>query len=162
MVGKNLIRRWQNEWGLTMELSERSFLTTMISMITYMIFLSLIGDDFYYNTLDFTSVGQFSVTFFATIVIFVLIPMCGTIGSLSMLESYLNVKYIENEKNLRLTEMNLQYDYYVRLEKAEYIESIESRLERFECHYRMGNTFIDSLLRKHHGYGIKKYRNRGT
>lgn len=147
----------------------------MLSLITYMIFLSLIGDDYYNNIIASSYTGS-GVYGFTTIAAFVLIPMCGTIGSISMLESYLNVKYIENEKKLRLTEMNLQYDYYVRLEKdmeqvkslshdirnhlealkgsgnerekAEYIESIESRLERFESHYRTGNTFIDSLLRK--------------
>lgn len=156
-------------------ISEKSFLTTMLSLITYMIFLSLIGDDYYNNVIASSYTGS-GVYGFTTIAAFVLIPMCGTIGSISMLESYLNVKYIENEKNLRLTEMNLQYDYYVRLEKdmeqvkslshdirnhlealrgsgnerekVEYIESIESRLERFESHYRTGNTFIDSLLRK--------------
>ena len=34
-----------------------------------------------------------------------------------ILENYLNVKKIENEKKLQISEMSLQYDYYMKQSK---------------------------------------------
>jgi hypothetical protein len=38
----------------------------------------------------------------------------GTVCNIVVLENYLNVKKIENEKNLQISEMSLQYDYYMK------------------------------------------------
>lgn len=160
------------------KIDRKSFVVVMFAQITNLAFLLLIGDAIYYNTQGYYLPNEPARDMQLTgSALFVgVIIAVGNIGSLSMLESYLNVKYIENDKNLRLTELNLQYDYYTRLErdmeqvrrlshdirnhlealkgsndearKQEYIESIENHLKRFESYYKTGNTFIDSLLRR--------------
>lgn len=98
----------------------------------------------------------------------------GTVCNIVILENYLNVKKIENEKKLQISEMSLQYDYYVKQsndmenirrlshdiknhlealrengdyqQKMEYIDGIERKLAIYQSYYKTGNTFIDNLL----------------
>ena len=92
----------------------------------------------------------------------------------NVLENYFNVKKIENEKNLQISEMSLQYDYYMKQsndmenirkishdiknhlealrgnvdyqQKQEYIDGIESKLDIYQSYYKTGNAFLDNLL----------------
>ena len=98
----------------------------------------------------------------------------GTVCNIIILENYLNVKKIENEKKLQISEMSLQYDYYLKQsndmenirrlshdiknhlealkanidpeQKIEYINGIERKLSKYQSYYKTGNTFIDNLL----------------
>lgn len=147
-----------------------NFFTIMIPLLINIMTMAVVGDHLYYNTdmLD-SQILSVVTTFFMCIIL-----MIGSFCNIAVLEYYLNVKEIESEKNLQISEMSLQYDYYIRLEresekvrrlahdirnhleaikgsdddseKQEYIRSIESQLEGYESYCRTGNTFIDSLL----------------
>ena len=156
--------------GIPLKITRLNFITIMIPLIVNITIIALIGNKLYDSTDTFTA--SISTVVMMLLVCFVMIA--GSICNIAVLEYYLNVKYIESEKKLRISEMSLQYDYYVRLEKdsdkikrlahdirnhlealkgsnndiekQEYIGSIESQLEGYESYYRTGNTFIDSLL----------------
>ncbi len=109
-----------------------------------------------------------------TILAACIILFAGTICNIVVLENYLNVKKIENEKKLQISEMSLQYDYYVKQsddmenirrlshdiknhlealkgnvdpkQKIDYINGIEHKLSEYQSYYKTGNTFIDNLL----------------
>lgn len=98
----------------------------------------------------------------------------GTICNIVILENFLNVKNIENQKNLQISEISMQYDYYVRQskdmenirklshdiknhlealkenidyqQKIDYIDGIERKLNIYQSYYKTGNTFIDNVL----------------
>lgn len=98
----------------------------------------------------------------------------GMICNIVVLENYLNVKKIENEKKLQISEISMQYDYYVKQsndmenirklshdiknhlealrgnvdyqQKQEYIDGIERKLDIYQSYYKTGNTFIDNVL----------------
>lgn len=157
------------------KISNLNFFTIAIPLIINITIMAFIGDDLYYNTDTYGTLehGTYIISVVSMLIVgFVLI--IGSICNIAVLEYYLNVKYIEAEKRIRINEMSQQYDYYIRLEKEtdnikrlahdfrnhlealkntndnkekqEYIRSIEKRLERYECYYRTGNTFVDSLL----------------
>ena len=46
-----------------------------------------------------------------------IVMFLGTVCNIVILENYLNVKKIENEKKLQISEMSLQYDYYMKQSK---------------------------------------------
>lgn len=109
-----------------------------------------------------------------TISIVPIVMFLGTVCNIVILENYLNVKKIENEKKLQISEMSLQYDYYMKQskdmenirrlshdiknhlevlkeniepeQKIEYINGIERKLNKYQSYYKSGNTFIDNLL----------------
>lgn len=109
-----------------------------------------------------------------TVLVACIIMFIGTICNIVILENYLKVKKIENETNLQISEISLQYDYYMKqvkdmenirrlshdiknhLEalkgdidnerKMEYINGIERKLSKYQSYYKTGNAFIDSLL----------------
>lgn len=111
---------------------------------------------------------------YITILVACIIMFIGTICNIVILENYLKVKKIENETNLRISEISLQYDYYMkqakdmenirrlshdiknhlealkgdidRERKLEYINGIERKLSKYQSYYKTGNAFIDSLL----------------
>lgn len=111
---------------------------------------------------------------YITILVACIIMFIGTICNIIILENYLKVKKIENETNLQISEISLQYDYYMKqakdmenirrishdiknhLEalkgdidngrKLEYINGIERKLSKYQSYYKTGNAFIDSLL----------------
>lgn len=152
------------------KITKLTFFTITIPLIVNIIILALMGDTLYDSMYQFNEYWESIVL----MLISSFIIMTGSICNIVMLEYYLNVKYIEAEKNIRINEMSQQYDYYVKLEKEtdnikrlahdfrnhlealksdhdneekqEYVRSIEKRLERYECYYRTGNTFVDSIL----------------
>lgn len=152
------------------KIAQLNFFTIMLPMIVNIVIIALIADKIYESTYTFGIYTQTAVT----LLIASLTMLAGSICNIVVLEYYLNVKYIEDEKKLRISEMSLQYDYYVRMEKEsdklkrlahdirnhlealkgdndnkekqEYIGNIERQLEGYESYYRTGNTFIDSLL----------------
>ena len=109
-----------------------------------------------------------------TIIVVCIVVFMGTVCNIVVLENYLNVKKIENEKNLQISEMSLQYDYYMKQsndmenirkishdiknhlealrgnvdyqQKQEYIDGIESKLDIYQSYYKTGNAFLDNLL----------------
>lgn len=109
-----------------------------------------------------------------TIIAVSIVAFMGTVCNIVVLENYLNVKKIENEKKLQISEMSLQYDYYMKQsndmenirkishdiknhlealrgnvdyqQKQEYIDGIERKLDVYQSYYKTGNTFIDNLL----------------
>lgn len=109
-----------------------------------------------------------------TIIAVCIVVFMGTVCNIVVLENYLNVKKIENEKNLQISEMSLQYDYYMKQsndmenirkishdiknhleslrgnvdyqQKQEYIDGIESKLDIYQSYYKTGNAFLDNLL----------------
>ena len=109
-----------------------------------------------------------------TILVACIIMFIGTICNIVILENYLKVKKIENETNLQISEVSLQYEYYMKqakdmenirrlshdiknhlevlkgdignAQKLEYINGIERKLRRYQSYYKTGNAFIDSLL----------------
>ncbi len=155
---------------IPLNISRLNFFTIMIPLIINITNMALIGDKLY-DSAD--TLGSYMINVVARLVAS-LVMMAGSICNIAVLEYYLNIKNIENEKKLRISEMSLQYDYYVRLEKdadkikrlahdirnhlealkgssddiekREYIGSIERQLEGYESYFRTGNTFIDSLL----------------
>lgn len=156
------------------KISKLNFCTIMIPLIINITIMAFMGDDLYYNsdTYGTPELGTYIISVVSMLLVG-LILIVGNICNIAVLEYYLNVKYIEAEKKIQINEMSQQYDYYLRLEKEtdnikrlahdirnhleavknndsaekqEYIGSIEKRLERYECYYRTGNTFIDSLL----------------
>lgn len=152
------------------KISVLNFITILIPLIINIAIMAFMGDDLYYNSYKFDA----NIVSVVSMLLVSLGLIVGNICSIAMLEYYLNVKYIEAEKRIRINEMSQQYDYYIRLEKEtdnikrlahdfrnhlealkynhdneekqEYIRNIEKRLERYECYYRTGNTFMDSLL----------------
>lgn len=156
---------------IPLEISRISFFTIMIPNIINLSVLILLGDKMYYSTYVYGNIESVITMLIASFVMVV-----GSICNIAVLEYYLNVKYIENEKKLQISEISLQYDYYVRLEKdmdairklshdirnhlealkgnndetqkKEYIGSIEDKLKQYESYYRTGNTFIDNLLHR--------------
>ena len=149
-----------------------NFFTIIIPIIVNIVILSLIGDSLYYE-------GRFKIdNIVSAVTIFIagIIMLAGNLCNIIVLEYYLNVKNIENEKKLQISEISLQYDYYVKLEKDmenirkishdiknhlealrgendkneknDYIDSIEKKLDKYESYYRTGNSFIDNLLHR--------------
>lgn len=152
------------------KISKLTFFTIAIPLVINIVIMAFMSDTLYYSMYQFEGYWESIVL----ILILSFVVMMGSICNIVMLEYYLNVKYIEAEKRIRINEMSQQYDYYIRLEKEtdnikrlahdfrnhlealkynhdneekqEYIRNIEKRLERYECYYRTGNTFMDSLL----------------
>lgn len=161
--------------NLPFKISKLNFITIIIPLIINITIMAFLGDDLYYNSDTFGTLerGTYIISI-VSILLVGLVLIIGSVCNITVLEYYLNVKYIEAEKRIQINEMSQQYDYYIRLEKEtdnikrlahdfrnhlealkynhdteakqEYIRSIEKRLERYECYYRTGNTFMDSLL----------------
>lgn len=109
-----------------------------------------------------------------TMMVVCVMMFIGTFCNIVILGSYLNVKKIENEKKLQISEISMQYDYYVKqsndmenirklshdiknhlealrgnvnyFQKMDYIDGIESKLSIYQSYYKTGNTFIDNIL----------------
>lgn len=132
--------------------------------------MAIYADQLYYEKKMLVDNMWSSITILAVcIAMFV-----GTVCNIIILENYLNVKKIENEKKLQISEMSLQYDYYLKQsndmenirrlshdiknhlealkanidpeQKIEYINGIERKLSKYQSYYKTGNTFIDNLL----------------
>lgn len=164
LLGVKIIRK------IPLEISKSTFFTIVIPLIVNIAIMALMGDTLYYSMYQFDGY----LDSILTMLISSFFMLAGSVCNIIVLEYYLNVKYIEAEKRIRINEMSQQYDYYIRLEKEtdnikrlahdfrnhlealksdhdneekqEYVRSIEKRLERYECYYRTGNTFVDSIL----------------
>ncbi len=147
-----------------------NFITIIIPFFLNIVVLGVCSDQLYYDKTMIIG----NIWSFVTILAVCGIMLLGTICNIAVLENYLNVKKIENEKKLQITEMSLQYDYYVkqakdienirrlshdiknhlealkcdidREQKVEYIKGIEYKLGQYQSYYKTGNAFIDSLL----------------
>lgn len=147
-----------------------NFITIIIPLFLNIIALAVCSDQLYYDKTMIIG----NVWSFVTILAVCGVMLLGTICNIAVLENYLNVKKIESEKKLQISEMSLQYDYYVKQAKdmenirrlshdiknhlealkgnvdeeqrAEYINGIEHRLGQYQSYYKTGNAFIDNLF----------------
>ncbi|WP_175562038.1 sensor histidine kinase [Anaerocolumna xylanovorans] len=158
-------------WKIPMQISRLNWLTIIIPLIINCTYLILFADKLYYNTSNFNSTVSV-----ITILIAGAVVLLGGLCNIAVAEYYLEVKEIENETKLQISEVKLKYDYYMQLSKdmdevrklshdirghlnalegvqdnirkSEYIDSIMNRLDGFENHYDTGNPFIDNILYK--------------
>lgn len=151
-------------------LSSINVMTIFIPLLLNIIVMAVCTDNLY-NDKKVIIGNIWSVI---TISIVPIVMFLGTVCNIVILENYLNVKKIENEKKLQISEMSLQYDYYMKQskdmenirrlshdiknhlevlkeniepeQKIEYINGIERKLNKYQSYYKSGNTFIDNLL----------------
>lgn len=151
-------------------LSSINVMTIFIPLLLNIIVMAVCTDNLY-NDKTVIIGNIWSVI---TISIVPIVMFLGTVCNIVILENYLNVKKIENEKKLQISEMSLQYDYYMKQskdmenirrlshdiknhlealkeniepeQKIEYINGIERKLNKYQSYYKSGNTFIDNLL----------------
>lgn len=152
------------------EIKKINFVIIIIPNSISIIAMTLLSNKIFYGTSIVynlkSSILVLSVGFLLT---------AGCVCNILVMQNYLNVKQIENDKKMRIREMSLQYDYYAILEKdingvrglahdirnhlealsgnedekkEEYIESMKSILNQYESYYNTGNTFADNILHK--------------
>lgn len=147
-----------------------SLFTITIPLIINIIIMAVGADSLYFDS----SLKIENVASAITILILCVAMVAGNISNLIVLEYYLNVKAIEEEKKLRITEMSIQYDYYLKLSKdmenihrlshdinnhlealkgntdkrecLDYVQGIQNNLGKYQSYYKTGNTFVDSIL----------------
>ena len=147
-----------------------SVIIIMMPLSLNIVIMAICADQLYYEEEMIMDNIYSSIT----ILVACIIMFIGTICNIVILENYLKVKKIENETNLQISEISLQYDYYMKqvkdmenirrlshdiknhLEalkgdidnerKLEYINGIERKLSKYQSYYKTGNAFIDSLL----------------
>lgn len=147
-----------------------SLLTITIPLIINIIIMAVGADSIYYDS----SLKIGSIESAITILTSCVAMVVGNVSNLIVLEYYLNVKTIEAEKKLRISEMSIQYDYYLKLskdmenihrlshdinnhlealkgntdesERLDYVKGIQNNLEKYQSYYKTGNTFVDSIL----------------
>lgn len=168
LIGSTIIKKIVQR--IPLSLKGLNFITIIIPFFLNIVVLGVCSDQLYYNkTMIIGNIWSF-VTILAVCVIMLL----GTICNIAVLENYLNVKKIESEKKLQISEMSLQYDYYVKQvkdmenirrlahdiknhlealrgnvdeeQKIQYINGIEHKLGQYQSYFKTGNTFIDNLL----------------
>lgn len=151
-------------------LSSINVITILIPLYLNIVVMAVCTDKLY-NEKEIIIDNIWSVI---TIMIVSMVMFLGTVCNIVILENYLNAKKIENEKKLQISEMSLQYDYYMKQskdmenirrlshdiknhlealkenvepeQKIEYINGIERKLNKYQSYYKSGNTFIDNLL----------------
>lgn len=94
-------------------LSSINVITILIPLFLNIIVMAVCTDNLY-NDKEVIIGNVWSVI---TILILPIVMLLGTVCNIVILENYLNVKKIENEKKLQISEMSLQYDYYMRQSK---------------------------------------------
>ena len=94
-------------------LSSMNVITILIPLFLNIIVMAVCTDNLY-NDKNVIIGNIWSVI---TILIVPIVMFLGTVCNIVILENYLNVKKIENEKKLQISEMSLQYDYYMRQSK---------------------------------------------
>ena len=145
-------------------LSSINVMTIFIPLLLNIIVMAVCTDNLY-NDKKVIIGNIWSVI---TISIVPIVMFLGTVCNIVILENYLN------EKKLQISEMSLQYDYYMKQskdmenirrlshdiknhlevlkeniepeQKIEYINGIERKLNKYQSYYKSGNTFIDNLL----------------
>ena len=94
-------------------LSSINVMTIFIPLLLNIIVMAVCTDNLY-NDKKVIIGNIWSVI---TISIVPIVMFLGTVCNIVILENYLNVKKIENEKKLQISEMSLQYDYYMKQSK---------------------------------------------
>lgn len=147
-----------------------SLVTITIPLIINIAIMAVGADSMYYDS----SLKIITLESLITILLLCIAMVVGNVANLIVLEYYLNIKTIEEEKKLRINEMSMQYDYYLKLakdmdnirrlshdinnhlealkgnvdakERIDYINGIQNNLANYQSYYKTGNTFIDSIL----------------
>lgn len=168
IIGNLVIKKIVNK--IPLFLSGMNVVTIIIPLFINIVVMAICADQLY-NDKRMIIDNIWSII---TIVAVCIVVFMGTVCNIVVLENYLNVKKIENEKKLQISEMSLQYDYYMKQsndmenirkishdiknhlealrgsvdyqQKQEYIDGIERKLDVYQSYYKTGNTFIDNLL----------------
>lgn len=168
IVGNLVIKKIVNKIPLL--LSGLNVVTIIIPLFINIVVMAICADQLYNDKRMIVD----NVWSIITIIVVCIVVFMGTVCNIVVLENYLNVKKIENEKNLQISEMSLQYDYYMKQsndmenirkishdiknhlealrgnvdyqQKQEYIDGIESKLDIYQSYYKTGNAFLDNLL----------------
>lgn len=168
IIGNLVIKKIVNKIPLL--LSGLNVVTIIIPLFINIVVMAICADQLY-NDKRMIADNVWSII---TIIAVCIVVFMGTVCNIVVLENYLNVKKIENEKNLQISEMSLQYDYYMKQsndmenirkishdiknhleslrgnvdyqQKQEYIDGIESKLDIYQSYYKTGNAFLDNLL----------------
>lgn len=168
IVGSIIIKKKVQK--IPLSLSRLNFITIIIPFFLNIVVLGICNDQLYSDK----SMIMENIWSFVTILVVCVIMLLGTVCNIAVLENYLSIKEIENEKQLQIREMSLQYDYYAKQvkdmenirrlshdiknhlealkgnvdeeQKLEYISGIEHRLGQYQSYYKTGNAFIDNLL----------------
>lgn len=168
IIGNLVIKKIVNKIPLL--LSGLNVVTIIIPLFINIVVMAICADQLYNDKRMIVD----NVWSIITIIAVCIVAFMGTVCNIVVLENYLNVKKIENEKNLQISEMSLQYDYYMKQsndmenirkishdiknhleslrgnvdyqQKQEYIDGIESKLDIYQSYYKTGNTFLDNLL----------------
>lgn len=142
----------------------------IIPLLINIVVMAICADQLYYDKgIIIGNIWSAMTVMAVCIVMFI-----GTFSNIIILGNYLNVKKIENEKKLQISEISMQYDYYVKQsndmenirklshdiknhlealrgnvdyrQKMDYIDGIERKLSIYQSYYKTGNTFIDNVL----------------
>lgn len=168
IIGNLVIKKIVNKIPLL--LSGLNVVTIIIPLFINIVVMAICADQLYNDKRMIVD----NVWSIITIIAVCIVVLMGTVCNIVVLENYLNVKKIENEKNLQISEMSLQYDYYMKQsndmenirkishdiknhleslrgnvdyqQKQEYIDGIESKLDIYQSYYKTGNAFLDNLL----------------
>lgn len=168
IIGNLVIKKIVNKIPLL--LSGLNVVTIIIPLFINIVVMAICVDQLYNDKRMIVD----NVWSIITIIAVCIVVFMGTVCNIVVLENYLNVKKIENEKNLQISEMSLQYDYYMKQsndmenirkishdiknhleslrgnvdyqQKQEYIDGIESKLDIYQSYYKTGNAFLDNLL----------------
>lgn len=147
-----------------------SLITITIPLIINIIIMAVAADSVYFDS----SLKIITIESLVTILLLCIAMVVGNISNLIVLEYYLNIKTIEEEKKLRINEMSIQYDYYLKLskdmenirrlshdinnhlealkgnadekERLDYIKGIQHNLANYQSYFKTGNTFVDNIL----------------
>ena len=168
IIGNLVIKKIVNKIPLL--LSGLNVVTIIIPLFINIVVMAICADQLYNDKRMIVD----NVWSIITIIAVCIVVFMGTVCNIVVLENYLNVKKIENEENLQISEMSLQYDYYMKQsndmenirkishdiknhleslrgnvdyqQKQEYIDGIESKLDIYQSYYKTGNAFLDNLL----------------
>ena len=127
-------------------LSSINVMTIFIPLLLNIIVMAVCTDNLY-NDKKVIIGNIWSVI---TISIVPIVMFLGTVCNIVILENYLNVKKIENEKKLQISEMSLQYDYYMKqskdMENIRRLSAFEKYVDKNRKSYTIaGNSFGSSV-----------------
>lgn len=145
-------------------------ITIIFPLLINIVVMAVCADQLYYEKEKLMN----NIYSMITVLVACIVMFVGVICNVVVLENYLNVKKIENEKKLQISEISMQYDYYVKQsndmenirrlshdiknhlealrgdvdyhQKMDYINGIERKLSIYQSYYKTGNTFIDNVL----------------
>lgn len=146
IIGNLVIKKIVNKIPLL--LSGLNVVTIIIPLFINIVVMAICADQLYNDKRMIVD----NVWSIITIIVVCIVVFMGTVCNIVVLENYLNVKKIENEKNLQISEMSLQYDYYMKqsndMENIRKIShDIKNHLEalRGNVDYQQKQEYIDEL-----------------